>query len=172
MQELYIGMPLLNVMELIETINIQENFKNNILNLCKQELEYGDSKITNEIELSMLKSWINNSDKIKMPELSDNYELVDVFTEQKKEKTRVYEKYASKDGTYYTKCITKNADNVVIQVSISYKNSSFIDIVKNGGTEDYIFDADDDGYANSRTIIKTKDSVDIINDFNLDGKED
>ena len=172
MHKLYIGMPLLSVVELLETINIREKFKNNILNFCKQELESGDNKITNEIELSMLSSWINNSDKIKMPELSNQYELVDVFSEQKKEKTRIYEKYAAKDGAYYTRCITKNADNVVIQVSLSYKNSSFIDIVRNGGTEDYIFDTNNDGYANSRTIIKTSDSVDIINDFNLDGKRD
>ena len=65
-----------------------------------------------------------------MPELSDKYELVDVFTERKKEKTRIYEKYASEDNKYYIRCITKNIDNDVIKVSLSYKNSSFIDIIK------------------------------------------
>jgi hypothetical protein len=64
MQELYIGMPLLDIIDLIEKINIQESFKNNILNFSRQELQNGDSKISNEIELAMLNAWINNSDKI------------------------------------------------------------------------------------------------------------
>ena len=174
MQELYIGMPLLDLMADIENICIQENFKNNILNFCRQELENGDSKITNEIELSILKAWVNNSNKINMPKLSpDKYKLIDVFSEEKKKEIKIYEKYIAEDNTYYTKCTTKNKDNVIIKTSLSYKTSSYINIAQNGGVEDYIFDNNNDGYANSRTIIKTDDSgINILNDYNLDGKMD
>ena len=174
MQELYIGMPLLDIIDLLEKINIQESFKNNILNFCRQELQFGDSKISNEIELAMLKAWINNSDKINMPELlSDKYKLIDVYTENKESETKTFEEFLAYDNTYYLRCITRNADNIVTKVSLSHKNVSFMEMIKNGGTEDIITDCNNDGYANSRTIIKKQsNNVDIINDINMDGKKD
>ena len=172
MQELYIGMPLLSVLELTDTKYIQEEYRNYILNFCKEELKNGDNKITNEIELSILKSWFNNSNKIEMPKITDQQEFVDVFTEQKDGKTIIYEKYSNGDGTYYIKCITKDSNNIILKTSLAFKSASFVEIIENGGTEDYIFDTDNDGYANSRAIIKTKESTSITNDFNLDGKKD
>ena len=174
MQKLYIGMPLLDLMSAMEDKYIKENFKENILNFCRQELENGDNKITNEIELSILQAWFNNEDKINMPELSlDKYALVNVFSEKKKNELKVYEKFAAQDSAYYTKCTTKNLDGEIIKTSISYKTSSFANIALSGGTEDYIMDNNNDGCANSRMIIKTNDgSVDILNDIDLDGKMD
>ena len=97
MQELYIGMPLLDIIDQLEKINVQESFKNN----------------------------------------------------------------------------TRNADNIVTKVSLSHKNVSFMEMIKNGGTEDTITDCNNDGFANSRTVIKKNASkVDIINDINIDGKKD
>ena len=174
MQELYIGMPLLDIIDLLERINIQESFKNNILNFCRQELQNGDSKISNEIELAMLNAWINNSDKINMPELlSDKYKLTDVYTENKDSETKTFEEFIANDNTYYLRCITRNADNIVTKVSLSHKNVSFIEMIKNGGTEDIITDYNNDGFANSRTLIKKQNNkVDMINDINIDGKKD
>ena len=174
MQELYIGMPLLDIIDLLERINIQESFKNNILNFCRQELQNGDSKISNEIELAMLNAWINNSDKINMPELlSDKYKLTDVYTENKDSETKTFEEFIANDNTYYLRCITRNADNIVTKVSLSHKNVSFLEMIKNGGTEDIITDYNNDGFANSRTLIKKQNNkVDMINDINIDGKKD
>ncbi len=174
MQELYIGMPLLDIIDLLERINIQESFKNNILNFCRQELQNGDSKISNEIELAMLNAWINNSDKINMPELlSDKYKLIDVYTENKDSETKTFEEFLANDNTYYLRCITRNADNIVTKVSLSHKNVSFLEMIKNGGTEDIITDYNNDGFANSRTLIKKQNNkVDMINDINIDGKKD
>ena len=46
-------------------------------------------------------------------------------------------------------------------------------MIKNGGVEDRITDKNNDGYANTRTIIKkTDDNIEMINDLNLDGKSD
>ena len=174
MQVLYVGMPLLDVMQVIENLDILGNFKTNILNFCKQELQFGDSKITNEIELAMLNAWINNSDKISMPELlSDKYKLIDVYSEERGSETKTYEEFLAYDKTYYIRCITRNSENIVTKVSLSHKNAPFIEMIKNGGTEDVITDYNNDGYANSRTIIKKQGSnVNIINDINIDGKRD
>lgn len=174
MQELYIGMPLLDVMELLEKINIQEIFKNNILNFCRQELQNGDSKISNEIELAMLNAWINNSDKINMPELLlDKYKLIDVYTENKDFESKIFEEFLAYDGTYYLRCITRNADNIVTKVSLSHKNVSFMEMIKNGGVEDIITDCNNDGFVDSRTVIKKQENkIDMNNDINIDGKKD
>ena len=174
MQNLYIGMPLLDIMNLLDKVNLQEKFRNNILNFCKQELQNGDSKITNEIELAMLNAWINNSDKINMPELlSDKYKLIDVYTEKNEHETKTFEEFIAYDKTYYLRCITRDINNVVTKVSLSHKNASFIDMIKNGGTEDIMIDYNNDGYANSRTIIKKQNNcIDVINDINIDGKKD
>ena len=174
MQELYVGMPLLDVMELLEKVNIQEYFKNNILNFCRQELQNGDSRISNEIELSMLKAWINNSDKINMPDLlSDKYKLIDVYTEKNDSETKTFEEFVANDNTYYLRCITRNSENIVTKVSLTHKNASFMYMIKNGGTEDFMIDSNNDGYANSRTVIKKKDNnINMMNDINLDGKKD
>ena len=174
MQELYVGMPLLDVIELLEKVNIEKDFKNNILNFCRQELQNGDSRISNEIELSMLKAWINNSDKINMPELlSDKYKLIDVYTDTNNSETKTFEEFIANDNTYYLRCITKNSENIVTKVSLTHKNTSFMDMIKNGGTEDFIIDSNNDGYVNSRTVIKKRDNnINIMNDINLDGKKD
>lgn len=174
MQELYVGMPLVYVLDHLEEINIQESLKSNILNFCRQELESGDSKISNEIELSMLKAWLNNSDKINMPELlSDKYRLVDVYTERNDSETKTFEEFVTNDNTYYLRCITRNSDNIVTKVSLTHRNVSFMDMIKNGGTEDFIIDSNNDGYANSRTVIKKKNgSINMMSDINLDGKKD
>lgn len=174
MQELYVGMPLLDVIELLEKVNIEEDFKNNILNFCRQELQNGDSRISNEIELSMLKAWINNSDKINMPELlSDKYKLIDVYTDTNNSETKTFEEFIANDNTYYLRCITKNSENIVTKVSLTHKNTSFMDMIKNGGTEDFIIDSNNDGYVNSRTVIKKRDNnINMMNDINLDGKKD
>ena len=174
MQDLYIGMPLLDIIDLLEKINIQETFKHNILNFCRQELQNNDSKISNEIELAMLKAWINNSDKINMPELLlDKYKLIDVYTENKDSETKTFEEFIANDNTYYLRCITRNADNIVTKVSLSHKNVSFMEMIKNGGSEDIIIDYNNDGFADSRTVIKKQNNkVDMINDINIDGKKD
>ena len=174
MQELYVGMPLLDVIELLEKVNIKEDFKNNILNFCRQELQNGDSRISNEIELSMLKAWINNSDKINMPELlSDKYKLIDVYTDTNNSETKTFEEFIANDNTYYLRCITRNSENIVMKVSLTHKNTSFMDMIKNGGTEDFIIDSNNDGYVNSRTVIKKRDNnINMMNDINLDGKKD
>jgi len=174
MQELYVGMSLLDVIELLEKVNIQECFKNNILNFCRQEIQSGDSRISNEIELSMLKAWINNSDKISMPELlSDEYKLIDIYTEKKGSETKTFEEFVANDNTYYLRCITRNSENIVTKVSLTHKNASFMDMIKNDGTEDFMLDSNNNGYANSRTVIKKKDNnINIMNDINLDGKKD
>ena len=174
MQDLYVGMPLFDVIELTESIDILSPFKDNILNFCRQELEFGDSKISNEIELAMLTAWLNNSDKISMPQLlSDKYKLTDMYSEEKDHETRIYEEFISSDNTYYLRCITKNTDDVVTKVTLTHRDTSFIDIIKNGGTEDFLTDYDNDGFANSRTVIKKRNGkLDMFNDINLDGKKD
>lgn len=122
----------------------------------------------------MLKAWLNNSDKINMPELlSDKYRLVDVYTERNDSETKTFEEFVTNDNTYYLRCITRNSDNIVTKVSLTHRNVSFIDMIKNGGTEDFIIDSNNDGYANSRTVIKKKNgSINMMSDINLDGKKD
>ena len=174
MIELFIGMPLIDILNNLESENLKVCYKDNIMNFCRQELENGDTKISNEIELSMLKAWLNNSDNINMPELlGSNYELINVFSRQSDNETTIYEEFLAKDNTFYLRVITKDENNTVKSVSISHKTCSTIEMIKNGGIEDRITDKDNDGYANTRTVIKnTNNSINIINDINLDGKSD
>ena len=175
---LHVGTPLLDVMDLMESANIREPYKSNILNFCRQELEIGDGKISNEIELAMLSAWFVNSDKIAMPELlSDKYELIDTYSKEFAGGTKTYEEFLANDNTYYFRCITRNPENVVTKVSLSHRQTSFIEHIKSGGTEDYLTDTNGDGFANSRTIIKTvkndsEQSTKLFTDINLDGKID
>ena len=175
---LNVGMPLLDVIELTENTQIREPYRSNILNFCRQELEMGDSKISNEIELAMLTAWFLNSDKIAMPKLlSDKYKLIDTYSEKYINGTKTYEEFLAEDKTYYLRCITRNVDNIVVKVSLSHRTSSFISQIRCGGTEDFLNDNNGDGLADSRTIIKTikndlEQSTKIITDINLDGKID
>ena len=175
---LYVGMSLLNVIELMKTANIKEPYKSNILNFCRQELEMGDSKISNEIELAMLNAWFANSDKITMPELSsDKYKLIDTYSEKFIGGTKTFEEFLAEDNTYYLRCTTKNDKNFVEKVTLSHKTSSFIELIKNGGVEDFLNDNNGNGLADSRTIIKTvkndsEQSTKFLTDINLDGKPD
>ena len=120
----------------------------------------------------MLQAWLNNSDKIDMPELLlDKYRLIDTYSEKTEQETKIYEEFLSEDNTYYLRCITRNEDNIVTKVSLSHKNVSFMEMIKNGGTEDVITDYNNDGYVDSRTVIKKQqNNVVVINDMNMDGK--
>ena len=175
---LYVGMPLLEVMELLESIQLEDVYRNNILNFCKQELQYGDVRISNEIELSMLSAWFNNSDKIAMPELLDGkYSLTDVYYDKTSSGIVTYEEYTSKDKSYYIRSIWKNLEGIVTKVTLAHKTSSLAEMIKNGGTEDFLTDNDNDGFANSRSVIKTSSdnansTTQMFNDVNLDGKND
>ena len=174
MIKLFIGMPLIDVLNLAENENLKLNCKNNIMNFCRQELENGDAIISNEIELSMLSAWINNSDDISMPELpSDNYELINVFSKNNEKETIIYEEFLAKDNTYYLRVITKDENNEVKKVSLSHNTCSNIEMIKTGGIQDRLTDTNNDGYANRRTIIKNcNGEAEMTNDLNLDGKPD
>ena len=174
MTDLFIGMPLLDVLSVAENGNLKVSCKNNILNFCRQEMENGDTKISNEIELAMLTAWLNNSENINMPELlGDDYELIDVFSKTNGSETTIYEEFLAKDSTYYLRSIVKDENNVIKKVSLSHNTCSSIEMIKNGGVQDCITDTNNDGYANRRTIIKNQNGqIKMINDINLDGKAD
>ena len=174
MTELFIGMPLIDVLNLAENENLKLNCKNNIMNFCRQELENGDTIISNEIELSMLSAWINNSDNINMPELlGDNYELINVFSKNNGNGTTIYEEFLAKDNTYYLRVITKDENNEIKKVSLSHKTCSSIEMIKTGGIQDCLTDINNDGYADRRTVIKNYNGeTEMTNDLNLDGKPD
>ena len=172
MSDLYIGLPLVDIISNLENINLKKQFKDNIINFCRQELENGDAKISNEIELVMLRAWLNNSDNINMPDLS-GYELINVFSKENNGETTIYEEFLAKDNTYYLRVIIKDENDEIKKVSISHNTCSGIEMLKNGGIQDRITDTDNDGKVNARTIIKnTNGEVKLIQDTNLDGKAD
>ena len=174
MTELFIGIPLIDVLNLAENENLKLNCKNNIMNFCRQELENGDTKISNEIELSMLSAWLNNSENINMPELlNDKYELINVFSRENETDTTIYEEFLAKDNTYYLRVITKDENDEIKKVSLSHNTCSSIEMIKNGGTQDCLTDINNDGYANRRTVIKNQNGeINMTYDLNLDGKPD
>ena len=174
MTELFIGMPLIDVLNIAENENLKLNCKNNIMNFCRQELENGDTIISNEIELSMLSAWLNNSENINMPELlNDKYELINVFSRENETNTTIYEEFLAKDNTYYLRVITKDENGEIKKVSLSHKTCSSIEMIKTGGVQDCLTDINNDGIANRRTVIKNQNGeINMTNDLNLDGKPD
>ena len=48
-----------------------------------------------------------------------------------------------------------------------------MEMIKNGGVEDIITDCNNDGFVDSRTVIKKQENkIDMNNDINIDGKKD
>lgn len=174
MEELCIGMPLICLMDLIDNKKVQPKYKEMILNYCKQELELGDSKISNELELSMLNAWFKNTSKVKMPKISDKFELISTFSTQQKDITKIFEKYKYIDGTYYIKCTYKDLKGKTVQTQLAHRNVTMEEILTQGGVEDILFDTNNDGYANSRMIEKSDRNMQSENfsDLNLDGRFD
>ena len=176
MPDISIGTPLSYVVGVINENNILPEYKEKIVNFCRQELSTGDSLISNELELAMLKAWLNNTDNVKMPEISDKFKLVKEFTDNSNDFIKVFEKYKYTDGTYYIKCTTKNKEGKILKTQLAHRNSSVEEMLKGNCREDILFDNNNDGNADSRLVsreIQDSDSgykININFDTNLAGK--
>jgi len=79
---LKIGMTTQQILSNINRMNTTDKTKQNIFNFCKYD---SDGKITNIIELTMLESWANGSEKVPMPKTLEQYDgFGDGFKEVKK----------------------------------------------------------------------------------------
>lgn len=70
--KLTIGMTTQQVMSNISRMNATDKTKQMIINFCNND---EDKKISNEIELAMLDSWANGSEKVKMPNANGMKEI-------------------------------------------------------------------------------------------------
>lgn len=169
-----IGTPLIEVIDKISESNISSQSKNCIINFCRSELEYGDSTISNELELAMINSWFLDEKNIRMPVISDKYKLADNFSAGNK----IFEEYKSPDGERILRCVSFDNEGNINKVRLSYSPCSLKDMLENGGVEDIFIDYNNDGFVNARTIQKTTvdekgiKSSKMLYDTNLDGKFD
>ena len=78
--ELRIGMTTQQVMSNISRMNATDKTKQMIINFCNNDQ---DKKISNEIELAMLNSWANGSEKVPMPKTLKMYDAIEDFKDVK-----------------------------------------------------------------------------------------
>ena len=173
-----VGTPLLDILEACgENKTLNNKSKDKILNFCKIELEKGDCLVTNEIEAVFLNTWFNNQDEVIMPKISNKFSLSDKYTFGDKNLIQDFEEYKGDNG-YYIFCYTKNKEGDIIKKQLTYRSKPLKDFLVDGGTEDILFDNNNDNIVNSRMIIKScindkgVKETKIYNDMNLDGKLD
>ena len=176
--ELTVGTPLIHLMEYIENRRMPEEFREKILAYCKTELEIGDGKISNEIEIAILNAWLSGTDEVQMPDITGICELTYSKSYKERNGIKTIEEYKHQNGSYYVKTSTINNEGKIIKTQLAHRIKSLEEIIKHGGTEDVLLDIDGDNTANSRLIHKneynefdTKESKMHI-DVNLDGKLD
>ena len=172
--ELKIGMTTQEVLQNIGKLNTTAKTKQFIINFCNNDQ---DKKITNDIELAMLNSWANGSEKVKMP--------------PKKPSGKGWE---TSDGVFYERTLRDSKGNGYAEETYDSQKRGdkkgrftlwmyndamkYWDNPKKNPTiypRDQIFDTNNDGYAdyrvygtdNARTGVST-----FIYDNNLDGKPD
>ena len=121
-----------------------------------------DGKITNEIELAMLESWANGSERIKLPAKGkgDKPLVKNVFSDG-----TTVEYWESLSNKTIIKDLEGNYDRLVLDGhSANWSNSK---------SSDELVDLDDDGYADYRKYKPDSFSINSFKeDKNLDGNWD
>ncbi len=79
--DLRIGMKTQQVLSNINRMNTTDTTKQKIINFCNRD---HDKKISNVIELTMLQSWANGSDKVPMPKTLTPYDSMKNMQDVKK----------------------------------------------------------------------------------------
>ena len=165
--------------ELKDFVNNQTNLsstqKASIFNYIEDEGKIGDGIITNEIELTMLESWLkpnNNNAKVDMPEQLDaTDEDVSIIPDNDKRHKR---------GGITKTTLEKRTDNNITENTITTSNrfnsERYAQITEDSGTKisDVVYTNVKDGPAKMRSYIieKSDGSKTIYQDENLDGKFD
>lgn len=110
-----------------------------------------DGKVTNEIELAMLNSWANGSEKVKMPTRGEKLEV----------SAHGHSESRPNDPNLTTKIYTSGSgekDSLVIERN--EKDGKYYDSVswyKNDATrQDFLHDMNLDGYADRRVYFEAK----------------
>lgn len=176
--EITLGTPLIHIMEYIEKDKIASEYKTRILNYCRAELQIGDGKVSNEIELAILQAWLLESDEVRIPTIENNCKLIDTYSFQEAQNIKIFEEYQSPDNTYYVKTITKDNNGNVIRTQLAHRTTSLKQLLSSGGIEDILTDIQGNNIADSRIIQKTSvnefgiKKLNIYTDVNLDGKFD
>lgn len=166
--KLTIGMTTQQVMSNIDRMNATDKTKQMIINFCNND---EDKKISNEIELAMLDSWANGSEKVKMPSADGKKRI-----SSKEAITRgvIFDKIDNK-ASYYRGARnsvfgTLTRDGSAVAYSSRYINYN--------PTVDELRDTDNDGYADLR-FTSSNESPDYNTeiyttyaDTDLDGKYD
>ena len=160
-----------NSVKNLETLSKEQ--KNSIFQLLKDEEKMGaDKKISNTVELSMIKSWLEFSNKnaeVKMPASFDvtkgNVEIENYSNKDLSETTLTLE---VTDNVTITDTSRKSKDETIREYVFEYNNTE-------GKTkiEDRLYDEDNDGTADWRYKAYTKGKTAIeLWDVDLDGEFD
>ena len=125
--------------------NVTNKTKQLIFNFCKNDQ---DHKVSNEIELSMLESWANGSEKVKMPTPEGMQKL----------ETNTPIGYSFFGLINENKSLYRASKNRLFQLYQNYAASShYADGTANSPILDVLNDKDQDGYADSRFTIYSKE---------------
>lgn len=145
-----IGMTKQAVLSKLDGTKASAKTKQSIQNFWKTD---EDGKITNEIELAMLDSWANGSEKVKMPTRGEKEISKDVLRDSEYETITHEYTSGSGKGDVFVSC-KDFCEKKIIQHTVFWNRY---------GSEyhDYLTDNDGDGYADNRMISKGVDFKEI-----------
>ena len=148
-----VGMSTQSLLQNLNSLpNLSDKSKQLIINFCNNDK---DKRVTNEIELAMLDSYVKNQEKVSVPKPDGMKDI----TGTKEEKNYSY--IGSYRKTY------KASNNRILGFSENgfvYNNTA-----NNPNRLDVLVDSDTDGFANYRITIESVDGGDAYYDDNLDG---
>lgn len=151
--------------------NLSESARNSIFNMIQDEEQFGDGKVTNKIELSMILGFLRGG-KAEMPEhlQADDEGATTEFGQEVKTVT---------DKIVQSTTVTKGEESDIFTTSKDMKSNYSKSYsreyrVDSGDVIDAVSDNDNDGVADDRYVRKTlSDNKDVVYvDENADGKFD
>ena len=159
-----IGMTKSEVMSKLGTTHATDKTKQFIQNFWSTDR---DGKITNEIELTMLESWANGSEKVKMPTQGEKKTRLDANFDD----GSIVSYYTSKSGAKHTLTIWDSREKFIMHNNKKVYIPSMLATWNGNRQQDELFDKDGDGYADYREYQQNSMSLDgAYRDTKMDGR--